>query len=168
MNRIPWLPMKTKTIPPVRPVRVTARAVTFNADQSLFVIPESHGGYSCLGLDVCRNRMDKLASEFGEFAASYGDPMATYAAYQSYVRRAKERHERTGWRSQSDLTRELIGLEGKRVEIVHTWPSGERETVRFIVGKSTGFIPCHLAIARRNSSGGCAVCLGKIESVRTV
>lgn len=50
----------------------------------------------------------------------------------------------------SRLSPQLVGLEQKRVEAVRM--SGE--TVRFYVGRSTGWIPCHLEILRSNSYGG--------------
>ena len=53
-------------------------------------------------------------------------------------------------RDNSELTPELIGKEGFRVEA--TTADGERR--RFIVGKSTGWRPIHLEIKTRRSLGG--------------
>lgn len=53
-------------------------------------------------------------------------------------------------RDNSGLSPQLVGLEGYRVEVVTTYG----ETRRFIVGKSTGWKPSHLEIARRDSMGG--------------
>jgi hypothetical protein len=53
-------------------------------------------------------------------------------------------------RSDAGLTQQLKGLEGWRVEVVTTYG----ETRRFIVGRSTGWVPCHLEVPRRNSFGG--------------
>jgi hypothetical protein len=53
-------------------------------------------------------------------------------------------------RDYSGLTPQLKGLEGYRVEVETTYG----ETRRFIVGRSTGWKPCHLEIMRRNSMGG--------------
>ncbi len=58
--------------------------------------------------------------------------------------------QRDELRSDAGLSPQLIGLEGWRVEVETTYG----ETRRFIVGKSTGWIPCHLEIARRDSFGG--------------
>lgn len=65
-----------------------------------------------------------------------------------------------GFRDESELTPDLVGLEGWRV-LATRWERdeigtfiGEGETVRFYVGKSTGWKPCHLEIARRDSMGG--------------
>lgn len=147
------------------------KEVTYNAEIGLFTIP-GNSGYSCLGLAVCRERSARLASELGVAlpedirSRKWESPMALYGFYLALIAQAERRHKATGWRSQSELTPELIGLEHKRVEVVHKWDNGEFATERFWVGKSTGFIPCHLAIPKRNSSGGPAVSLGKIKSVR--
>ena len=53
-------------------------------------------------------------------------------------------------RSDAGLTPQLIGLEGWRVEAVTTYG----ETRRFIVGRSSGWIPCHIEMRRRDSTGG--------------
>ncbi len=58
--------------------------------------------------------------------------------------------ERDQLRDLSGLTPQLVGLEGWRVEVETTYG----ETRRFIVGKSTGWRPCHLEIPNRASSGG--------------
>lgn len=58
--------------------------------------------------------------------------------------------QRATLRDNSGLTKQLIGLEGWRVEVKTTYG----ETRRFIVGKSTGWRPCHLEIANRRSMGG--------------
>lgn len=53
-------------------------------------------------------------------------------------------------RSDAGLTPQLVGLEGWRVEVVTDY----NETRRFIVGRSTGWVPCHLEISRRSARGG--------------
>ncbi len=58
--------------------------------------------------------------------------------------------ERDAKRDLSGLTKQLVGLEGWRVEVETIY--GEKR--RFIVGRSTGWRPCHLEIARRTSLGG--------------
>lgn len=58
--------------------------------------------------------------------------------------------ERERLRDYSGLTEMLRGLEGWRVEVVTDYG----ETRRFIVERSTGWRPCHIEIARRDSSGG--------------
>ena len=58
--------------------------------------------------------------------------------------------ERDRLRSDAGLTPQLVGLEGCRVEVVDKF--GERR--RFIVGRSTGWVPCHIEVKRCDSSGG--------------
>lgn len=53
-------------------------------------------------------------------------------------------------RSEEGLSPQLRGLEGKRVEVV----TDDGETRRFIVGRSSGWVPCHLEVKRRDSMGG--------------
>lgn len=58
--------------------------------------------------------------------------------------------ERAKLRDLSGLTKQLSGLEGYRVEVETTY--GEKR--RFIVGRSTGWVPCHIEISRRGAYGG--------------
>lgn len=62
----------------------------------------------------------------------------------------------------SALTAQLVGLEGWRVEVV----TCDGETKRFIVGTSTGWKPCHLAISRRSALGGYPVDGAPFQSVK--
>ena len=90
--------------------------------------------------------------------------MRAYTAYRTLLDRAGSYCQRNKLRCPAELTPQLTGLEGKRVEVVDR--HGERR--RFIVGKSTGWLPIHLEIARRNSSGGPAVTGAPFQSVRIV
>lgn len=70
-------------------------------------------------------------------------------------------------RNYSGLTPQLIGLEGWRVEVETTYGT----TRRFIVGRSSGWIPCHLEMRTTRSAGGMAAestyrRITKIEKVR--
>ena len=139
--------------------------VKINRQQRLFVIPAGNDGFSCLGFDVCEQRLSGLATEMKVQPQPHRKgTRSAYRAYQHLVELARQRNQATGWRSQSELTRELLGLEGKRVEVVDCWDQKRR----FYVGKSTGFIPCHLEISRRDSTGGCAVMGAPFKSLRVV
>ena len=59
--------------------------------------------------------------------------------------------ERAEARSDANLSRDLIGLEGWRVEVVDYMTQEKR---RFIVGRSTGWIPCHIELKLRTSRSG--------------
>jgi hypothetical protein len=132
--------------------------------QRLYVIRCS-GGFSCLGFDACEERKRALARELGQTLD--GLRVGTRGAYTEYcrlVRLASRRHRETGWRSESELTEQLKGLEGWRVAVVDRW----NQSRKFIVGRSTGFIPCHLELARRDSSGGPAVVGAPFKSLRKI
>jgi len=146
------------------------RDVGINAEQELYVIPDS-SGYSCLGFDVLIARYNAI----GEWLRGEGlqqddlppdarGTMRAYTAYRTLLDRAGAYCQRNKLRCPAELTPQLTGLEGKRVEVVDR--NGERR--RFIVGKSMGWLPIHLEIARRNSSGGPAVTGAPFQSVRIV
>ncbi len=144
--------------------------VTVNAEQELYVIPAGDG-YSCLGFDVCLERHKAVAGWLrGEGLGADDLPpeargtIRGYKAYRTLFERAGAYCQRSGKRCPAELTPQLIGLEGKRVEVVDRY--GERR--RFQVGKSTGWMPCHLEIARRDSKGGPAVTGAPFQSVRIV
>jgi hypothetical protein len=59
--------------------------------------------------------------------------------------------QRDALRSDGGLTKQLIGLEGWRVEVV-SMMTGEK--YRFIVGRSSGWVPCHIELRNRTSRGG--------------
>lgn len=146
--------------------------ITINEEQQLFVIP-CGDGFTCIGFENLEWRAMYLARELTKLGHCIPAPalfgtLERYGQYRECLALAESEHKRTGWRSASELILELIGLEGKKVEVRHKWPSGEEERARFKVGKSTGFIPCHLELKRRNSSGGAAVCLGEILSVKVL
>ena len=128
---------------------------TINTEQRLYVTKQSNG-YSTLGFDVCINRRNSLATELQkpEFTTATVGTIEAYNEYMQLIKIAAIK-AKTGWRSNSELIPELIGLEGKRVEVEYS-----RGKERFYVGKSTGFIPCHLAIKTKRSTGGIPVIRG--------
>ena len=137
---------------------------SINKDQRLYVL-ECGKGFTCFGFDNCRNEMVAIANELKAPFELY--PLGTQKAYAEYLRildLAKAEHEASGWRSRTGLTAQLLGLEGKRVEVVDKYD----EKRRFIVGKSTGFVPCHLEIKTRRSHGGCSVMGTPFKSLRVV
>jgi hypothetical protein len=62
-----------------------------------------------------------------------------------------------------NLSPQLLGLEGWRVQALTKY----NETRRFIVGRSSGWAPCHIELARSNSNDGPAA-EREYESVRTL
>lgn len=133
--------------------------VTMNKQQKLYIIPAGSGGYSCLGFDVAFKWTADYAKELqrpdlAPVEANRGT-LAGYTEYLATVEAARLRFNKTGERMKAGLVPQLIGLEGRRVEVVDC--HGERR--HFKVGKSTGWIPCHLELADARSSGGPA-CMG--------
>jgi hypothetical protein len=149
---------------------LTKKQVTVNEEQRLFVIP-CGGGYSCLGFDVCKERSAKiegwiLGQDLGAKVPDEQEPgtIEAYKRYQSLMDIARDICNRKKIRCNVGLTPQLVGLEGRRVEVVNCF--GEKS--RFYVGKSTGWMPCHLEIKRRDSTGGGAVCCTPFKSVTVV
>ena len=145
-----------------------------NQKQRLYVIPEGNG-YSCLGWDVCKKWTDSLHNELLKVYADYKHttlskqkyPKGTWKAYFRYrelIDIARGINQHTGYRFTYELEPRLVGLENKRVEI--TDKEGNKR--RFYVGKSTGFIPVHLEISKRTSTGGPAVYLWDTDTIKVV
>jgi len=133
-----------------------------NKEQRLFVF---HSGkyFSCLGFDVLEKRFNSLSIELNYTQKSKRSGTLTrYKEYCKLLKIASDKHKQTGWKSKSELIPEFIGNEGKRVEVVTSWG----EVNRFIIGKSTGFIPCHLEIKKSNSTGGSSVCGHPFKSIK--
>jgi hypothetical protein len=141
--------------------------VTKAAHGDLFCIPAGKG-FTCLGFDVCRERTARVAAwlQRPDLApkARRGS-LRSFGEYARAMRIAATYCGVTGTRCEVELSPQLVGLEGKRVEVVDTWEGATPR--RFIVGKSTGWCPCHLEIAtRRSMSGGAA--MRTYASVRVV
>lgn len=142
---------------------VSTPSVTVNRKQGLYVIP-SGGGFSCLGFQVCIDRATRLAAELGEpLNLKRAGALHNHRELDRLQSLAAVRHWQTGWKATCELSPMLRGLEGRRVEVVTAYG----ETRRFIVGLSTGWIPCHLEIHNRRSMGGGAA-ERVYKSVRTV
>lgn len=134
------------------PFPIPSRCVVMNInhEQRLYVIP-CGGGYTCLGFDVCERLRVGLCAWLGlpVLDVEIGT-QAHYDAYTALLLLGSERNRATGERCNIELTPQLIGLEGKRVRVVDCYG----ETRRFTVGKSLGWMPCHLELSYRLASGG--------------
>jgi hypothetical protein len=64
----------------------------------------------------------------------------------------------------TELKKQLIGYEGKRVEVVDRYGIKRR----FLVGRSWGPVKVHLEISRRNAIGGFSASGDPYKSVREV
>lgn len=136
---------------------------SINHDQRRYVLTEGTG-YTCLGFDIAERKRQTVLAWIGEEHADT-IPLGTpehYDAYMHAMERGYAHHRTTGERCPAELEPQLMGLEGYRIEV--TSADGQRE--RFIVGMSTGWMPCHLAMKRRDSSGGCVAYIPKDATVR--
>ena len=139
------------------------KTVTINNEQRLYVIPPG-SGYSCYAFDVLARKTSALRKELGLSESQF--PIGTVEAYNEYAETVALA-SKSGKRFACELHPRLIGLEGYRIECTLY-----DERVRFNVGKSTGFIPCHLQIPNSRSLGGCGISpdaeLGHIQVIRKV
>lgn len=129
------------------------RNVEIRHDHELYVVT-TDGGVTSYGFDYVLERVERLMLAFGE---PDGHPVLTRGSREAWDTmvnlqdRAKRHYDETGEKCIADLTPQLIGNEGWRVEV--TDEEGDKPR-RFIVGKSTGWIPVHLEISRRTAHGG--------------
>jgi len=133
--------------------------VTLNNEQQLYVIPAGDG-YSCLGYDITyqkattiadwliSNRINVLRPDRQNIGTLQG-----YEEYSQLCRTASDYSQTSGKRCLAELHPQLIPFERKRIEV--TTKDGNKR--RFYVGKSTGWMPCHLEIKKASSSGGFAI-----------
>ena len=137
---------------------------SINEEQRLYVM-RAGGGFSCYGFDALHRKATAVA-KWSKVVPPLMEP-GTRAHFEwcaEIMEHGAKYAARTGERCSAELTPELVGLEGSRVEV--TTPDGE--TSRFWVGKSTGWMPCHLEIKTRRSSGGGAVYFPTGSKVRKV
>jgi hypothetical protein len=139
--------------------------ISINKEQGLYVL-KCGAGFTCLGFQVSEDRTARLSDELKIHLSNARQ--GTKKHYQNYVRLTREalkRYQQTGWRSSSELNPKLIGLEGKRIECTL-----HGEKTRFIVGKSTGWIPCHIKINTSRSMGGMSVTSDpdSIQNIRVI
>lgn len=135
-----------------------------NQDQRLYVT-KCGPGYSCLGFDVCERRIRNIAAWLG--APVPKSEIGTAERYRYYETLCAWGFTWSAYskdRCNADLSPQLIGLEGKRVEV--TLPDGDRS--RFWVGKSTGWFPIHLEIQSQRSDGGGGAYLPEGSTVRVI
>lgn len=138
-----------------------------NVELGLYYL-RAGNGCSSLGFDYADKQLRAVATWLGrpDLAPStlVKGTEAHLAAYQATMAAGAEHHKQTGELCPDDLTPALVSLVGRRVEV--TDQDGTRR--RFWVGKSTGWMPVHLEIHNRRSTGGCAVYLPETSTVRVV
>lgn len=154
---------------------------SINEDQRLYVLHAGKGGVTCLGFDVVERRALAVGNWLVEQPSAQKTGAARDAAtwldcltretkgsadyfqiYANIMERAQI-HASVFGPCLAELVPALVGKEGKRVEAV---VNGERK--RFKVGRSTGWLPCHLMLHNRRSRGGDAVMSYEIKDVRII
>lgn len=129
------------------------KLASVNIEQRLYNI-ECGQGYTCLGFDVMERKRKALADWLNIAHGSYvPGTQHAFDTYATLLEMAGSRATRTGERCPVELSSQLIGLEGRRVEVVDR--KGDKPR-RFKVGKSTGWMPCHIELANARSHGGIA------------
>lgn len=121
--------------------------------QRLYVIRTPEGTFSTWGWDVVDDRIDRMALNLGmtEFKAPAKGTREHYDTMMTLSEGLRRHWIATHERAVFDLSPQLIGLEGHRVEVCDDEGDTPR---RFIVGKSTGWAPIHLEIKTTRSMGG--------------
>ena len=142
--------------------------VTINREQELYVIP-CGDGFTCLGFDVLIRKANAVAAWLENFGFrfmyvpdAWRGTMPAYKLYTDIMEAAGEFSKRSGHRCPAELIPEFIGREGRRVEVVDKYG----ETRRFVIGKSCGWMPCHLELKNKRSSSGGAVSGYPFKSLR--
>lgn len=139
---------------------------------------QNNGSCSCLGFDVVRGRTERLIKELREvfpedkkeiltlteLEAVPKDSIESYHIYKKLVDFVFFKNAKSGWRSSAELVPGLVKWERQRVEIEYDWG----ETERGIVGKSTGWIPCHILLKKKNSIGGAGIHISSIKEIKLI
>lgn len=129
---------------------------SINKEQRLYVM-KCGSGFTCYGFDVLNTRAVALREWYFEqnpqairqIPARVGTKKH-FKACQDVIAQVGRYCTHKGIKCPIELSPQLKGLEGRRVEVVTMY--GEKR--RFIVGRSMGWLVTHLEISRANSYGG--------------
>lgn len=121
--------------------------------QSRLYVVKRGDTISTWGWDVVTDRCERMALNLAmdDFKAPATGTREAWDTMQVLSDALEAHHEATGEKAVYDLTPDLLGLEGHRVEVVDEEGDAPR---RFIVGRSTGWAPIHLEIKTTRSMGG--------------
>ena len=133
--------------------------ILINKAQRLYVI-KAGGGYTCLGFDVCHEQGRRYAEWLGLEWKHRKGSLAAWNARKAIIALIFK----SGRKCEVDLTPQLLGLEGRRVEVIDKFG----ELRRFRVGRSTGIIPIHLELASTRSAGGSPVYGAPFKSIKII
>jgi hypothetical protein len=137
----------------------------FDPEHQLFVYQFADGsGYSTIGLAYAQRRVKHVANWVQCPVPPVTPDEEGFKTYQTVMHFGEIQSRVTGYRCKGELVPELVGLEGKHVEVVNH----DGDISRFWVGKSTGWMPCHLALKRRSSPDGDPVYGAPFKSVKVI
>lgn len=130
----------------------TEQNVGIDPQSRLYVI-KNDDTISTWGWDVVKDRTERMALNLmvEDYEAPATGTREAWDAMQNLSDALEAKFEATGEKAVFDLTMDLMGLEGHRVEVVDEEGDPPR---RFIVGRSTGWAPIHLEIKTTRSMGG--------------
>ena len=129
--------------------------ITVDHKRGLYIL-QTEEYYSTHGIDVVQRRSENIIKWIkgkGEEPIYKMVEYATVHAYEQYkaiMNQAQEFCKKNNIQCEIELEAQLIGLEGKRVEVIDKY--GEKR--RFWVGRTTGWLPGHIELSKSNSSGG--------------
>lgn len=127
---------------------------SINIEKGLYV-QKFAGGFSCIGFDVAERNIRAIYAWMNMKAPSVAlGTSEHFAAYKEAADLGAKHATRTGLKCPAELRPELVGKEGLWASVVDD-DTGDTET--FVVGKSCGWMPCHLALKSARSTGGEAV-----------
>lgn len=95
--------------------------------------------------------VNPVADQLGEPRPDVPEGTPEFTAQRDHIMRlAFERYVQTGRSFDVDLVPELIGLEGHRIELI------DRKGLihQFVVGRSRGWLPCHVKLAASEDTIG--------------
>lgn len=126
----------------------------------------SKGGFTCLGFDVCERQTIRVMKWLG--LKNKNVPLkGTSEAYDFYIyiMELGAYHAKiTNNKCDAELIPELIGLEGKHVEVTDS----DGNTRDFWVGKSSGWMPCHIELKSKKSPDGIPVYGKPFKSIKAL
>ena len=144
--------------------------VRISTNNDLYVI-SSEEGVSTLGFHVCDRWSAALCGFLLGLDARIRLPapadigtLEHYARYRELCRLAQEQCRERGRFCPILLEPQLVGLEGKKVEVKDRYG----DTRRFVVGRSSGWMPVHIELERARDIGGPPVMGTPFQKVRVL
>lgn len=145
--------------------------VTLNEERRLYVTHFDDDSCSCLGFDNAFEQAEGVALWLRLCGEDVAPPdreaVGTEAGWLQHVKilgLGQKYADTHGVRCPALLCTQLLGHEGKQVEVVDKYD----EKRRFYVGKSTGWLPTHLELEAKNSPDGPAVSGDPFKQVRLI